>query len=941
MDQEKQLQQHIWSYLESQHQYKNYNTTKSAELCQQDYHIVEKDLLAFLQATQQHKLNALQERYTHPFDEIIKHLKKTIDSGKKPLWLIMREGLEVGGEKVELYIPYAWKNDDDAKTQNKNAEKNIFAFKEEYLYNPSTDERVDLVLWLNGLPIIVLELKHSPVPIGFAVKDLVDKRDATNTLFKLPFAYFATTDTEVKVATSVAHKQGFLPFNSGLINQAKNKGEYAIEFLYADILSPRYVLNYLEGFLIFNPPQEKNGKIIKHSFSIFPRYHQLATALNVSQDIKNYFNTNNTLGKNYLINHSAGSGKTYTIAWLSYLLHKLYNKENNKLFDSIIIITDRLSLDKNIADDLEKFTHLKGNIKEAKNAKQLTQHLNENSAIITTTLQKFAFTDVESGALADKKIALLIDEAHRSQGGEYTQNLENIILSADELGIKNTTNLSIIAFTATATKQTIALFDKPFAVYSEDQAIREGYILDVIDNIISFQTLYNIKYKDSNLKDYPTGILAKMIRDKAYADDELIIYKSQIILQEFEKSIKDKIGGKAKIMVVAPSRIAGLKYYKNISQSLKDSGANYKVLYAFSDFEHNGKTITENEINKLEGAKIEDIFKQDDYRIMIVANKFQTGFDEPLLTALFLDKVVNEVNAVQTLSRLNRRCDDKGNEDVVVYDFTGNTAEMKQAFLEHREGSPAIETEVDESIITQLAEDILSYNVVSKGEIIQANTAYGSADFSNIVERYKAQFENKISDNELRKDFVSVLKKYTKHFLWLSNFVRFDEEKTHIFQFAKIFSQLLLSSNSTLTDDIKNIEISKTALKLLSPEKIKKPSKNPTNTGGGNSTPSKSTLDEVIDKINNTFNINNNETLLIKKICTQVANKEEIRESIIENMDNYQFYNNYKRQTIKPDIRKIYSSENEELLKNEIYIKNGGIIDMMSNAVITLIKQSA
>jgi type I restriction enzyme R subunit len=940
MKPELKLQKHIYEYLENIHKYKSYNDIKSADLCLQDFHIIEDDLLQFLQNTQSEKLANLAERYTNPFDEIVKKLKAEINKNKKPLWLIMRDKLSIGGEQIELFIPNAWKNDADSTRQNINAGKNIFGFKEEYFYNPNKTERIDLVLWLNGLPIIVIELKHSPASVDNAVKDLTFKRDDKNILFKMAFVYFAANDIEVKIATNIKDKQSFLPFNQGLENHSKNKGEYAIEFLYADILNPKNILKYLDGFLIFNEAIQKDGKIIKPSYSVFPRYHQLDASLKISNDILNYYNQNNILDKNYLINHSAGSGKTYTIAWLSYLLHSLYDNTNNKIFDNIIIMTDRLSLDKNITDDLEKFTHLKGNIKPAKNAKELSEHLQNNVSIIVSTLQKFSFVDVDNSILKTRKIAFLIDEAHRSQGGENSQKIDDLFLDNFD-GNKNKENIAIIAFTATATKQTTQLFGNPFSVYSEDQAIKEGYILDVIENIISYQTLYNFKYSGSEfVKDYPAGILAKLTKTKAFEDDDLITYKSELIIKEFEESVKDKINGKSKAMVVASSRVAGLKYYQTISKILQEKSVNYKVLYAFSDGEFGGETYTEKAVNNLGGAKIEDLFNTSDYRIMIVANKFQTGFDQPLLTAMFLDKSVNGVNAIQTLSRLNRRCDNKNQEDLLVVDFTNNTIEIKKSFYKHREGSPELEEEftADEEVIQNLKNQIMDYGVFDESDIQKSNNA-NKEEFSNLIGEYRNKFRAKLKIDE-QKEFVALLSKYSRKFVFLTNFKNFTDTEKDLNIFAQTMGKMLLVNESNLSEEITKLKISKVGIRKIETKKVDKPRKG----GKGNDKikPPKSSIDELINKINEEFSISDSEALIIKEICEKVANKDEVKNNLINSIDNLQFCNNYKRKNINPAIKNMYIKRDMlEILSNDIYTQDGGIIPLMSETVVNLIRLSA
>jgi type I restriction enzyme R subunit len=349
---------------------------------------------------------------------------------------------------------------------------------------------------------------------------------------------------------------------------------------------------------------------------------------------------------------------------------------------------------------------------------QLTKFITQRKAIIVTTIQKFGFIFKqlsEDKTLQDNRVAFLIDEAHRSQEGKNARAIrqpfqdriiEGVEEAEDELEhIKQVLDIEagnqlFVAFTATPTQATVNLFGEPFDIYSESEAISEGYIIDVAAQIISYETLYQlhsplVPNADEEERLYPKGIISKLLKQVAFEDDGLIQYKAEVMLRTFEDQVKSLIDGKAKMMVVTSSRLAGLKYFNILREKIKQKQKetpelyNYKVLYAFSDFvnPNNNEEIKEHSLNELNsGERIEERFKQDDYKILVVASKFQTGFDEPLLAGMCLDKPVIDKNAVQTLSRLNRCYD--GKDKVIVLDFTNNTDNIIKAFNKYRKGTP-------------------------------------------------------------------------------------------------------------------------------------------------------------------------------------------------------------------------------------------------------------
>ncbi|HQZ65802.1 MAG TPA: DEAD/DEAH box helicase family protein, partial [Planctomycetaceae bacterium] len=645
------FQQHIAAYLTRIHKFGKLEQT---DITDTQHCIAEEQLWNFLVATQPDTIQKLKDDYgTDSRQEVFNALRKELD--RTPLWILFRQGLKVRGLEFRLFYP---KPRSAASASAAKYAENRIAFRPHFYFG-DTGKEIDFVFFLNGLPIVALELKHEANQnVHNAVAQYV-RRDHAHRIFQHPFLYLAADTTDVKAATDPSREENFRWHNMGLTNKPANEKEYPVEFLYRDVLSRDHLLEALSFFLIRVPEREAvDDKPASPAFTIFPRFHQSRLVRRVADDITTHYAATGEIGKKYLVEHSAGSGKTLSICWLAERLHSLFKPgTNEKLVDITFILTDRRSLNKNVADDIENFTHLKEVVGVAKKADHLPRFLRERKPIIVTTLQKFAWVLEQLRANPDLKtlrVAFLIDEAHRSQEGQLGSAIrvpfrtpEEPDEDAPELMPEDQLAKVIrefdprqlfVAFTATPSGATVDLFGNSFDTYTEAEAIAEGYIVDVATSIISYKTLYNLRLPiipdvDGSAT-YSQGVVAQALRNVAFQDDELIQYKSEVMLRIFDEDIKDLIGGRAKAMIVASSRVAGLKYFNVIKEKLRERGADYKVLYAFSDFVHpvTGEEIHEHAVNELnDGELIEDRFEGSDYRIMIVASKFQTGFDQPLL----------------------------------------------------------------------------------------------------------------------------------------------------------------------------------------------------------------------------------------------------------------------------------------------------------------------
>lgn len=983
------FQEHICTHLE---QVQGYRRLRADELADTQHHLIEADFIGFITDTQAEKYAHIERDYKSDTNrEIVRALHEALE--RTPLWLLMRQGLTVRGTLLELYKPKP--RSTTTPEQAAAYAQNRFAFKKEYLYNPHTVERVDLVLWLNGLPIIVVELKHEDE--GQNCEDAIYEsflpRDLHNALYNYPFLYVAASNTEVKVATDPRLAERFSWFNAALVNVAETEGEYPVEHLYRHAFSKENIAKYLEHYLVYVPAKDESTtegvRIIAPAKTLFPRYHQLRASKAVGQAALAQMNAHGSLGDRYLINHSAGSGKTFTIAWMADVLDSLYTADNKKVYDNIIILTDRRSLDKNIKDDLELFDHLRSKLNFAKHSGDLAKFLEADRDIIVSTLHKFTHIQEKlnsSALLKNRKVAFLIDEGHRSQDGKMALTMRKFFTAdgseseqetdeegssdaiADELGALNTSNQTFVAFTATTTPKTVTSFGEPFDVYTEDEAIQEGYILDVAQQIISYETLYNLALRKAiPEKTFPSGTVSKLLKQIAYNDDELIQYKSEVIISLFEEHVGPALNGLAKAMVVASSRPAGMKYFKNLQAIIEEKELPYKVLFAFSDYIDpvTNSPVEEavlNELNTTHGGKvIEEVFEQKDHRILVVANKFQTGFDQPMLSAMFLDKVVSGVNAVQTVSRLNRKAPGKEQADILVVDFTNNADDIFKAFNKHRKGSPYKESKPDPKVLQELFDAVDGFEVYSKEQVAAYIAAYIKAEqeararksnadalLSNINQTYRTQFKERLPDIDAQKNYIGLLSRYTKLYYFIAQFYELEQHLHEFIVFAEAVSSMLLKRGRTseLTQLMKYVELSKGAVRYEGPKKnpilseVPKPRSGQTSVAGNE--PPRTTIEAALKGILEQFTISDEEALVIREICTEVSNHYEIKERIIANRENEDYLTQTARPKVRQEITGAYlSRELWQKLEDPMYTDRGGIISLMGRAVIETVLLNA
>lgn len=967
---ELQFQNHITAFLCREHLY---TTLKQDQIDpEQGWH--EDGLWAFLQATQIEALDTLVEQYGSDVrGEIFKALIEVLRI--HPLWWIIRHGLDVHGVRLNLYYPLPRSQ---AAATNSQHTQNRFAVRPHYYFGPMREE-VDLVLFLNGLPIVALELKHEGGAQRWNVHDAVDqfaKRDHGQPVFRLPFLYLAADTSEVKMATDPRREANFRWFNTGLHNEPITKAaegetsEYPVEYLYREVLSPTRLLEALSFLLVWVPERvATDGRPHCPAFTLFPRYHQQRMVRKVADAALASFVATGEPGGKYLVEHSAGSGKTLSICWLAERLHSLHHPVTGaKLADMTVILTDRKSLDKNIRDDLEKFAHLKGVVGYADSANELRQFLQQRKSIIVTTQQKFVWILAEIAndpTLSKRRVAFLIDEAHRSQEGRmavairvpFRQTTEPDVADEPEESEKAEADIAtairehdhnqlFVAFTATPSQATMDLFGKPVDRYTEAEAIQEGYIVDVAGSILSYKTLYNLHcpLAAPDTRTYPAGTVAQALQNVAFQDEELIHYKAEVMLRLFDERVKPLIAGKAKAMIVTTSRVAGLRYFQIIREKLRERNADYKVLYAFSDFTHpeTDEEIREHAVNELDnGELIEDRFEGDSYRLMVVANKFQTGFDQPLLAGMFLDKRVSGRNAVQTVSRLNRQHDDK--HEVIVVDFTNNADAIFRAFNLYRAGSPYQPGEPDAGAANKLYDEILRAEIFVQSdadEMVRRLDGFDDASRQQLVAELKLSFEEKLADGQPRRDFVNLLARFVQRFYFLANFFTFPETVARFARFAEYVGPQLIKQGtvSDLMEKIRATGVVRAAVQDMGVRnfepRLPRPQGPPRpRTGGG--APPQVTIADMIEKVRLRFQISDEDALLIREVLEEKVQDEVVKNDVLIHRSDQIYLEGPLKSGLNKDIQDAYLSRDRiDDVIDPKYNEAGGIFDLMAYTVI-------
>lgn len=825
-----------------------------------------KDLFTFIENTQKNEWDKFKRAF--PDDYEARFIKRFNDEVvTRGIIDVIRNGIKHTGAgtfkfKLAYFMPETSLNPEDMDLYN----KNILNETRQLKYSTQNENSVDIVLLLNGIPVVALELKNQITGQNSenAQKQFMYDRDPRELIFRFNsrvIVYFAVDHYDVEYTTKLAGKNTYyLPFNQGSngagnvggAGNPTNENGYTTDYLWKNVLKKNSLMEILHKFVHLQVKEEiehKNGKEIKKEKQniIFPRFHQLDVVRKLIWNVRDC-----GVGHNYLIQHSAGSGKSNSIAWLAHRLSGLHDRNNNAVFNSIIVVTDRKVLDKQLQETIYQFEHQKGvvvKIDDEKTSKDLKEAIDDGKRIIITTLQKFPVIYKEVDDVSGKKFAVIVDEAHSSQTGNSAKKLKIALADRDEALKKyaemeaqeeenekdyedklveelathgHQDNISFFAFTATPKAKTLELFGTkqengtfmPYHVYSMRQAIEEGFILDVLANYMTYKTIYQIAKKTPDNPEVPENYATRIIKKFESLHEINISQKTQIIVEQFRNVTKNKINGKGKAMLVTASRLHAVRYFFEMKRYIQEKGYDdLDVLVAFSGEVKDGdETFTESNMNKTKsGRKIsesqtKEYFHGDEFNVLVVAEKYQTGFDEPLLHTMFVDKKLKGIKAVQTLSRLNRTYN--GKDDTLVIDFVNEASDIQEAFKPFYDVT-VLEYETDPNVIYDKLNMIKSYGLIYDENIEKFCKIYlkdgkqNENDFGRLTSCVKETVDlyNKL-DIEDRESFRKQVISFNKFYSYITQITFLGDEELHKTYMYLRYVEKLLPKNKIEAIDL-------------------------------------------------------------------------------------------------------------------------------------------
>ena len=816
---EQNFEDHIEHHL-NQSGYRSLQSTDyDKSLC-----LVPNETLQFIQDTQPEIYRRLERQYGGETPQkLLDRVSKQIAS--RGVLDVLRKGVKDRGcdFKLTYFRPSSGMNPDHQRLYAQNR----FSLIRQLHYSQRNEKSLDMTLFLNGLPLVTMELKNSLTGqvVTDAEKQYRTDRDPREPLFQFKrcLVHFAVGNEKVSMTT---HLQGdgtrFFPFNKGIENPVNPKG-HKTAYLWEDILQPDNLMELINNFIHEQETTEKvyDSKIDavrdeKHRVLVFPRYHQLDVIRELQKAI-----VKEGVGHNYLIQHTTGSGKSNSIAWLAHLLTHLYRAptDTNRIFDSIIVVTDRRVLDKQLQDTIKQVEQVDGVVHpvDATSA-QLRGYLESGKDIIISTIQKFSVIAEEIGKLKSKTFAVIIDEAHSSQSGESARNLRISLSQGIGLGVtedyadevsdmdarileemeqrRMQDHISYFGFSGTPKNKTLELFGRknadgkfvPFHVYSMRQSISEGFTLDVLQNYTTFKRYFELVKSVPEDKEYERARTLRTLTDYVDLQHHSIETKTRIMLEHFTARTAKTIEGKGRAMLITPSRLHCVKYKQEFDRQMREMGLSYGCLVAFSGTVHdtdNGQDYTENGMNALPpSVSIADSFKSPEYRILIVSNKFQTGFDEPLLQTMYVDKRLDGLQCVQSLSRLNRVA--TGKTDTLVLDFVNEPKQVQEAFQQYYQTTMLAE-ETDPNRLYDLQSQLDGFDLYDERIIDEFCEVFYDTDkpdellqgiLDGVVERW-----SELETND-REEFRSTLQSYIRLYGYISQLITFTDvalEKLYIF----------------------------------------------------------------------------------------------------------------------------------------------------------------
>ena len=785
--------------------------------------LISEEVLGFIRDTQPDEFRKLE--YQHGVgtpEKLLARIGAQIE--RRGVLDVLRKGVKDRGCNFNLtyFRPSSGMNPDHQRLHALNR----LALIRQLKYSQRDENSLDMALFLNGLPLVTMELKNSLTGqvVTDAEKQYKEDRDPREPLFKFKrcLVHFAVGNEKVSMTTRLAGGETRLfPFNKGIENPVNEDG-HKVAYLWEEVLQPDNLLDLIENFIheqevtekVYDPAlndvKDKKTKIL-----VFPRYHQLDVLRTLKAAI-----VAEGAGNNYLIQHATGSGKSNSIAWLAHLLTHLYRSptDTNRIFDSVIVVTDRRVLDKQLQETIKQSEQVEGVVHRVdRDSAQLRGFLESGKDIIISTIQKFSVIAETIGALKSKTFAVIIDEVHSSQTGEAARNLRaslsrgiceedaddddpevsdmdaRIIREMELRGAQD--HISYFGFSGTPKNKTLELFGRrdedgtfiPFHVYSMKQSISEGFTLDVLQNYNTFKRYFQLVKNADEDKVYETGRTLRALTNYVDLQPHSIETKTKIMLEHFIQHTAKTIGSKGRAMLITRSRLHCVRYKLEFGEQMREMNLPYGCLVAFSGTVHdtdNGQDYTENGMNGLApGVSIPDTFKSPEYRILIVSNKFQTGFDEPMLHTMYVDKRLDGLQCVQALSRLNRVAE--GKTDTLVLDFVNEPDAVQAAFQQYYQTTMLAE-ETDPNRLYDLQRQLEDFNLYSDDTIYRFCLVFYDPDkpderlqgiLDEVIERWSDR------DEEEREEFRSALQSYIRLYGYISQLITFtdaDLEKLYV-----------------------------------------------------------------------------------------------------------------------------------------------------------------
>ena len=777
-----------------------------------DYAVDLAQLRAFLLATQKEVAEALDLDHASPTrTKFLSRLQGEVS--RRGTIDVLRHGIKHGPHSIDLFYGTPSPGNEKAAERYR---ANRFSVTRQLRYSrDDTQLALDLCLFINGLPVATFELKNSLTKqtVADAVQQYRRDRDPRELLFQFGrcVVHFAVDDQEVRMCT---HLKGdaswFLPFNQGWNDGAGNPPNpdgLKTDYLWKRILTPESLTDIIENYAqIVEKKDEKTGK--KKREQVFPRYHQLDVVRQLLGHAARH-----GAGQRYLIQHSAGSGKSNSIAWLAHQLIGL-RKDGQPVFDSVIVVTDRRILDKQIQDTIKQYAQVAATVGHAEHSGDLRRFIESGKKVIISTVQKFPFILDEIGdAHRERHFAIIIDEAHSSQGGRSSAAM-SMALSAAGAEAEDETfedkinrimesrkllpNASYFAFTATPKNKTLEIFGEPYIeggqvkhrpvhTYTMKQAIQEGFILDVLQSYTPVQSYYRLVKTVQDDPLFDTKRAQKKLRRYVERHEHAIRLKAEIMVDHFHEQViaAGKIGGQARAMVVTSGIEQAIQYYHAMRDYLLECSSPYRAIVAFSgEHEFGGVKVTEATLNGFPSNEIPDRIREDPYRFLICADKFQTGYDEPLLHTMYVDKVLSGIKAVQTLSRLNRAHPQK--HDVFVLDFVNDADTIRAAFADYYR-TTILSDETDPNKLHDLKAELDGYQVYAPAQVEQLVALYlGGANrqqLDPILDACVAVYREQL-DEDGQVEFKGKAKAFTRTYSFLASILPYTNagwEKLSIF----------------------------------------------------------------------------------------------------------------------------------------------------------------